>query len=276
MDINDAYYHIPVNSADSHKLTITTPLGNYKYLYLPMCLATSSGYFQTLMNEGLSGLPRVFVSLDDIIVMLPYLNENRKPLSLVFRRLQQHGLVVNGAKYVFALKELSFLSDLVSAKGVKPTVENVKAIAGFIRPRTKKQLKRFLGMVHFYCRVILDCAEILLPLYALLSTGARMTSLLWSPERENCFLKAKQTKGKATVLAHPSHEANLKLITDASDSAVGAALQQVSNGLRHSSPFGPCHSHTHNMHGFALSESCFPVMRQSNIFNTFWKDGISF
>ena len=37
---------------------------------------------------------------------------------------------------------------------------------------------------------------------------------------------------KATVLAYLNHEANLELITDASDSAVGAVLQQVLNGVR--------------------------------------------
>ena len=232
MDIKDAYYHIPVDPADSHKLTITTPLGNYKYLYLPMGLATSSGYFQKLMNEVLSGLPRVFVYLDDIIIMSPDLDDHRKLLSLVFERLKQHGLVVNDAKCVFAVKELSFLGHLVSAEGVKPTTKNVKAITDYVRPRTKRQLRRFLGMIQFYCRFIPDCAEILSPLYSLLSSGARMTHLLWSPETENCFLKAKQAVEKATVLAHPNHEANLELVTDASDSAVGAVLQQVSNGLR--------------------------------------------
>ena len=37
---------------------------------------------------------------------------------------------------------------------------------------------------------------------------------------------------KATVLAHLNYEANLELITDASNSAAGAVLQQISNGLR--------------------------------------------
>ena len=57
-----------------------------------------------------------------------------------------------------------------------------------------------------------------------------MTHLSWSPETENCLLKAKQAMEKATVLAHSNHEANSELITDASDSAVGAVLQQVLNG----------------------------------------------
>ena len=68
IEIKDAYYHIPVRPADSHKLTITTPIGNFRHLFLPMGLATFSGYFNKLMNEVLSGLPQVFMYLDDIII----------------------------------------------------------------------------------------------------------------------------------------------------------------------------------------------------------------
>ena len=139
------------------------------------------------MNEVLSGLPRVFAYLDDIIIMSPDLDDHRKLLSLVFERLQQHGLVVNDTKCVFAVKELSFLGHLVSAEGLKPMTNNVKAITDYVRPRTKRELRRFLGMIQFYCKFIPDCGEILSPPHSLLSTGARMTYLLWSPETENCF-----------------------------------------------------------------------------------------
>ena len=130
----------PVNLADSHKLTITTPLGNYKYLYLPMGLATSSGYFQKLMNEVFSGLPTVFVHLDDIIIMSPDLNDHRKLLCLVFERLQQHGLVVNDAKCVFAAKQLSFLDHLVSAEGIKPT-KKLQSNNGLCLPANQETVK---------------------------------------------------------------------------------------------------------------------------------------
>ena len=95
IDIKDAYYHIPVRPKDTHKLTITTPVGNFKYLFLPMGLATSSGYFQKLMNEVFSGLPQVFVYLDDIIIMSSSLEDHQRLLNLVFKRLEEHSLVVN-------------------------------------------------------------------------------------------------------------------------------------------------------------------------------------
>ena len=69
IDIVDAYYQIPVDPTCSHKLTISTPLGSHRYRYLPMGLATSSNYFQALMHEVLSGIPRVFVYLDDVFAM---------------------------------------------------------------------------------------------------------------------------------------------------------------------------------------------------------------
>ena len=78
IDIADAYYKIRVRPEDRHKLTITTPLGNYKYNFLPMGLASSSTYFQLLMNEVLSGLPHVFCYLDDVIVMSKTRLEHRQ------------------------------------------------------------------------------------------------------------------------------------------------------------------------------------------------------
>ena len=60
IDISYAYCNIPIKPEDKHKLTITTPLSNYSYNYLPMGLATSSTYFQQLMNEALIWIPQVF------------------------------------------------------------------------------------------------------------------------------------------------------------------------------------------------------------------------
>ena len=61
LDVKDAYYNIPVKESDRHKLTITCPLGNFSYKYLPMGLASSSAYYQRLMNEVVTGMSNVFV-----------------------------------------------------------------------------------------------------------------------------------------------------------------------------------------------------------------------
>ena len=92
------------------------------------------------MNEVLCGLPQVFVYLDDIIIMSSSLEEHKRLLSVVFKRLKEHGLVVNTKKCVLAINQLSFLGHIVSSEGVKPTTTNVQAIVDYKNPRTKKQL----------------------------------------------------------------------------------------------------------------------------------------
>ena len=115
-----------------------------------MGLATSSGYFQKLMNEVLSGLPQVFVCLNDIIIIMSSsLEDHQRVLNLVFKRLEEHGLVVNTKKCVLAVNQLSFLGYIVSSEGVKPTTTNVQAIVDYKKSRTKKQLRRFLVRFNF-------------------------------------------------------------------------------------------------------------------------------
>ncbi|GBM36932.1 hypothetical protein AVEN_172437-1 [Araneus ventricosus] len=52
------------------------------------------------------------------------------------------------------------------------------------------------------------------------------TPITWTNEAKNAFKKCKHDLAEATVLYHPSVSATLAIVVDASDNAVGAALQQ--------------------------------------------------
>ena len=108
IDIADAYYNILVNPLHKHKLTITTPLDNYCYNYLPMGLFSSSCYYQRLMNEVVSGLPQVYCYLDDLIIMFQSYEDHVQLLCQVFSRLCEHGLVVKKSKCFFAPQSFIF------------------------------------------------------------------------------------------------------------------------------------------------------------------------
>ena len=55
-------------------------------------------------------------------------------------------------------------------------------------------------------------------------------SLVWSDTTTTAFEQTKQALANATMLSHPHPNALITLITDASDLAVGAVLQQFVNG----------------------------------------------
>ena len=72
----------------------------------------------------------------------------------------------------------------------------------------------------------------LLKFLLLSQTPSRVrASLLWSPVLDFAYLLAKQLLASVPVLTHPEPGAPVSLALDASDSHVGAVLQQKVHGF---------------------------------------------
>ena len=85
--------------------------------------------------------------------------------------------------------------------------------------------------MNFYHRFIPHCATILSPLNALLkSIATNSRSLQWTTTATSAFEEIKNTLAKTTLLVHPKSDAPIIVMTDASDVAIGAVLQQYLDG----------------------------------------------
>ena len=90
----------------------------------------------------------------------------------------------------------------------------------------QRQLRKFLWMINFYHRFVPGIATILDPIYTLLSCTRAQAELQWSDASILAFNQAKVALAKATLLSHPVQDAITAIMTDASDIATGAVLQQ--------------------------------------------------
>lgn len=116
---------------------------------------------------------------------------------------------------------------MVTGEGIRPLDSKVQVVRQFPVPTSLRQLREFLGLINFYHRFVPQCAHILQPLHALLA-GSKGPSqpLVWTDEAQIAFGKSKEMLANATLLTHPKPDAPTCIITDASDTAVGAVLQQ--------------------------------------------------
>lgn len=67
--------------------------------------------------------------VDDILVASTDTDEHERHLRQLFRRLQDHGLVINVAKCQFGHTSLDFLGHHITVKGVSPVPDKVEATA---------------------------------------------------------------------------------------------------------------------------------------------------
>jgi hypothetical protein len=142
--------------------------------------------------------------------------------------LQKAGLKVNATKSFFGKPELEYLGFWITRTGIQPVAKKVDAILNIATPTTRRELRRFLGMVNYYRDMWIRRSDVLAPLTKLVSNEAKW---LWTPEQQKAFETMKQIMSKETLLSYPDFSQPFDLHTDASKSQLGAVLSQNNNPI---------------------------------------------
>jgi hypothetical protein len=95
-------------------------------------------------------------------------------------------------------------------------------------PKTKRQLRHFLGMINHYGDIWQNRSHMLAPLTGLMSP---LVKYKWGPEQQKSFDEIKQKVSQETLLAFHVFEKEFHVYTDASNKHLGAIIMQEGKPL---------------------------------------------
>ena len=144
-----------MEKSSQEKTAFGTPWGKYEFTTMPFGLVAAPSTFQRLMDQIFHDTHQYAVAyLDDIIVHSQTWDEHLYHLLEVFTRLQQARLKIKEKKCSFACNSCTYLGHVVGNGQVWPMEEKVKAVKEFKQPKTKKDVRAFLGLCDYYRRFI--------------------------------------------------------------------------------------------------------------------------
>ena len=145
------YHQIVVRETDIHKTAFQTQRGQFEFLVMPFGVLNAPATFQRLKNNTFKDELDTFISvyLDDILVFSRTVEEHLKHVHIALEKLRKAKTYGRLHKCEFFKTRVECLGFDVSAQGIMPSPEKVKAVVEWPWPSTVKDVRSFLGLAGF-------------------------------------------------------------------------------------------------------------------------------
>ena len=224
-DLTKGYWQVPMEENARPYTAFLTPSGLFQFCMMPFGLVNAPATFTRMMRQVLQGLEKTDNFIDDILIHTQTWEDHKLVVRALLERLRDVGLTAKPSKCEVACQSLQFLGHVVGNGTLQPQCNKITQIKDAKPPRTKKELRSFLGFVGYYRRFIPNFAALASPLTDL--TKAKLPNQIeWGDSQEESFKALKAHLASFPILQLPDCDKPFYLRTDASNAGIGAVLLQ--------------------------------------------------
>ena len=150
VDLVSGYHQIPIQESDRDLTCFLLPWGKYRYCVLPMGLSPSGDIFCYRTDKAVQGLPGIKKQVDDCLASGKTVGGLEVSLVGLLDRCRTHNIKISKRKFKLG-RSIEFGGFLIDGSGedlrVGPAPSRIEAIKAMEVPRSKRQVREFLGLV---------------------------------------------------------------------------------------------------------------------------------
>jgi Reverse transcriptase (RNA-dependent DNA polymerase) len=149
--MEDGYHRLRIRKGDERHTAFITEFGLYEWV---VCFGLKNapavfGRFMThVLGEYIGDF--VVVYFDDIVVYSKTLEEHRKHVKRVLKKIRDEGITFKIKKCEFEVLRTEYLGHTMTGETIEMLKEKVKDIVNWPEPMTLKQIEQFRGLAGYY------------------------------------------------------------------------------------------------------------------------------
>lgn len=228
-DARHAFLQCKLDEDSSLMTTFWTPWGRKRWLKLPFGVSVAPEVYQRKQHELLAGLRGVEPIADDILVVGCGNTDDEAErdhdvnLQALMERCREVKLRLSLAKLQFKVAEVRFHGHVLTASGLKPDPEKVRAIVDMPNPSDAKGVQRIIGFANYLAKFMPHLSGVCEPLRRLLDKD---TPWHWLPKHDAAVSELKSLASSMPVLRYYDVTRPVTVQSDSSQSGLGCCLMQ--------------------------------------------------
>ena len=233
-DLSGAYWQLPLSKDSMRYCGVVTPYRGVRvYGRSAMGMPGSETALEELLcrilgdqlTEG--GVTKL---ADDIYCGGSSPEEVMKEWERVLQSLKDNGLRLSASKTTICPKSVSILGWVWEMGSISASSHRISTLATVDPPQTVGKLRSFVGSFKYLSRVMRSYSEVLHPLEEVIAGRNSSEKIAWTDNLVAAFRRAQDHLKSSKTLTMPRRDDQLQIVTDASNTGIGAALFVLRGG----------------------------------------------